>query len=71
MCVPIHQRDPRTRSMMVIGNFSLVAAILCGHLLCPTGVAARAWIDAFDGLLFGISIGANLFALRRSRRCAS
>ena len=71
MCVPYRIRDPRTRSMMVIGNFSLVAAILCWHFLRPTAVTARAWIDAFDGLLFGISIGANLFALRRSRRCAS
>ncbi|MGA9061551.1 MAG: hypothetical protein WB341_07785 [Terracidiphilus sp.] len=71
MCVPNRLRDPKTRSMMVIGNFSLVAAILCWHFLRPSGVAAQAWFDGFDGLLFGISIGANLTAIYRARRCAS
>lgn len=39
------------------------------HFLRLSGLAARAWIDGLSGLLFGISIDANLMAILRSRRC--
>jgi hypothetical protein len=71
MCAPYCHRDPRTRLMMVIANFSLVAGVLlldlARHLPRPT----PGWLDALTGLFFGLSIAANLFAARRARRCAS
>jgi hypothetical protein len=72
MCVPYRLRDPKTRRMRVIGNFSLVVALLVWAL--PRRFAAghpnaHAWIDAICGLFFGISIGSNLMAAWRSRRC--
>jgi len=73
MCVPYRLRDPKTRRMMVIGNFSLVIALLvwafARHLAAGAHPAAHAWIDAICGLFFGISIGSNLMAVRRSRCC--
>ena len=68
MCEPFYQRDHKARRLMVIGNLSLVAAILCGHFIRPTGVTARDWSDCLSGLLFGISISINLMVLRRGRR---
>ena len=75
MCVPIWQRDPRTRFMMVLGNLSLVAAFLIWNFArfstaAPHSVAWRAWMDGLSGLFFGIAIGANLAALLRQRRCS-
>jgi hypothetical protein len=55
--------------MMILGNFSLVAALLLWNFARPSGVAPRVWIDGVSGLLFGISIGANLGAVLRARRC--
>ncbi|MGO8757505.1 MAG: hypothetical protein ACLQG3_05210 [Terracidiphilus sp.] len=68
MCVPIHQRDPKTRRMMVIANLSLVAAVLLlGFMRHHAG--EHPWIDGFTGLFFGMSIGVNLFGIRRACRC--
>lgn len=58
--------------MIVIGNFSLAAAVLSLNFTRHYAAAhppAAAWLDGLSGLLFGISIGANLFAVRRARRC--
>jgi hypothetical protein len=57
--------------MMVIGNFSLVAAIVFWQFVRPAHGPWREWVDGLSGLLFGISIGVNLFALRRARRCGA
>ncbi len=72
MCVPNHFRNPRTRWMMILGNFSLVAALLLWNFARPYAGAhawpMQAWIDGIAGLFFGISIGANLSAIRCARR---
>lgn len=74
MCVPIGQRDSRARLMMVIGNLSLVAGLLIWnfvrHSTAATHFSAtQSWIDGLGGLFLGISIGVNLAALLRQRRC--
>ena len=74
MCATNANRDPRARWMMVLGNFSLVAALLLWNFARPWVGAAHAglaseWVDGISGLLFGVSIGANLTALRLKRRC--
>lgn len=69
MCSPAHLRDSRCRRLMVIGNLSLIAALLFWYFARSSGVAARWWVDGLSGLLFGISIGANLVALRCGRKC--
>jgi len=75
MCASNRLRNPKTRLMMVLGNFSLVAALLLWNFARPSGamahaLAAHIWIDALCGLLFGVSIGSNLMAVR-ARRCRS
>ena len=75
MCATNGMRDPRARWMMVLGNFSLVVALLTWSFARHwPGVAhaglASGWIDGISGLFFGVSIGANLAALRLRRRCA-
>lgn len=75
MCVPIGQRDSRTRFMMLVGNLSLVAAFLIWNFTRFSGAAGHssalhAWLDGFSGLFFGISIATNLGALLRQRRCS-
>jgi hypothetical protein len=58
--------------MMVVGNFSLVAALLLWNFGRPYAGAhawpAGPWLDSACGLFFGISIGANLAAVRCARR---
>ena len=76
MCATNGTRNPRARWMMVLGNFSLVVALLTWSFVRPWAVASHAsfahqWIDGISGLLFGVSIGANLAALRLRRRCAA
>jgi hypothetical protein len=71
MCVPYNQRDPKARRLIVIGNLSLMAALLFWQFARPSGATAREWSDGLCGLLFGISIGINLLVLRSGRRCAS
>lgn len=67
MCVPIRRRDPRTRAMMAIGNFSLAAGVLAWNFTRHTGNAPHAWLDGITGLFFGLSIGINLWVIRRGR----
>jgi hypothetical protein len=70
MCVPIHQRDPKTGFMMALGNVSLFAAIVIWRFAHPAGVVSQPWIDGLSGLLFGLSITVNLGAAIRARRCS-
>ncbi len=73
MCVPNRLRDPKTRAMMVLGNLSLVVALLLWSFVRPNvpashALTAHAWLDPLAGLFFGISIGSNLMAIRHGRR---
>jgi hypothetical protein len=71
MCVPNRLRDPRTRRLMVLGNFSLVAGVamlnFMRHDFGQHPAAVQSWLDGLTGLFFGISIGANLMAVRCAR----
>jgi len=74
MCVPYRQRDPHTRFLMIFGTLALVAALLLWAFVRSSStlahsLAPHSWIDALSGLLFGLSIGANLTAIMRTRRC--
>jgi hypothetical protein len=61
--------DPKARRLTVLGNATLVVAIGVWNFARPAGGPGHAVLDALCGLLFGISIGANLAALRLKRRC--
>ena len=69
MCASLQRRDPKARRMMILGNFSLVAALLLWNFNRHNDSPAQLWLHAFCGLLFGISIGANLSGLLIARRC--
>jgi hypothetical protein len=69
MCVPLQKRDPRARRMMIFGNLSLAAAIMIWNFTSHGGNPLHVWLHALCGLLFGISIGANLSGLLLIRRC--
>jgi hypothetical protein len=69
MCTPNHLRDPKTRSMMVIGNLSLAVALLMWNFARPATTKTHGWVAGLAGLLLGLSIGLNLFTVRRARRC--
>jgi hypothetical protein len=69
MYARLRNLDPKSRRLMVAGNFSLAAALLLFSFAHPAAGAARAWFDGLCGLLFGVSIGANLMAIRLRRRC--
>jgi hypothetical protein len=69
MCVPIRQRDARTRFLLLIGNLSLAIGIILWTFVRPSIAAGHAWLDGLCGLLIGFSIAVNLGALVRARRC--
>jgi hypothetical protein len=64
----VRELDPRRRVLRVMGNLSLAAGLIWWNFARPAG-PYKNWLDAACGLLMGISIGANLFALRGARRC--
>jgi hypothetical protein len=67
MCMPIHQRDVRTRALFVLANLSLSAGIALPHLVHATTPSNLDWLDASRGLLIGISHGMNLLLFGRIR----
>ncbi len=69
MNIPIQKRDPRARRMMILGNSLLAIAIAVWNFTGHGGNPRQLWLHALSGLLFGISIGVNLSALLRIRRC--
>ena len=68
MCVPIHQRDPKTRRQFFIANLSLVIGLSLWVFVRPSLGAPHDWLDAICGLFMGISIGGNLMAACCARR---
>jgi len=68
MCAPIHKRNPKARIAMIVGNFSLAAGLILWNFT-RHGSGSQPWFHALYGLLIGISIGANLSAIRCARRC--
>jgi hypothetical protein len=62
------QLDPKTRYLMATGNLLLALALVVRNFTQAFS-ARHPWFDGVCGLFFGISIGINLFALRRVRRC--
>jgi hypothetical protein len=61
--------DPKSRRLMIVGNLSLAAALILWNFTRHGTGLPHAALDGLYGLLMGISIGANLTALRRARRC--
>jgi hypothetical protein len=68
MCVPLRQRDPKVRYLMVIANLCLAAGIMTLNFTHVSGKPHHEWLDAVCGLLMGVSVGINLLCLRMSRR---
>lgn len=69
MSIRFRSLDPKSRRLVAAGNLSLAIALVLWNFARPAGVASHAWLDAICGLFFGISIGANLTAIRRAGRC--
>jgi hypothetical protein len=73
MCIASQQLDSKRRRWMVLGNISLVFALIVWAFFARSGHGNHLWltnwINAFCGLLFGFSIGINLLVLRKARRC--
>jgi hypothetical protein len=60
-------------TLMAIGMMFLVIAILFPMLTHPSSKFSQGWFDGIRGLLYGLSIGFNLMAVRmkgRAERCA-
>jgi hypothetical protein len=60
------------RKLAVIGSSCLVLALLWWHFPQATGSLGASWRDGLQGVLFGLSIGFNLVAVRlkaRQRSC--
>jgi hypothetical protein len=69
MCFQNQQTKPA--GMIPIGMMFLVLGILWPMLIHPVGQVSRNWSEAVRGMLFGISIGVNLWScwmVRRARR---
>ena len=69
MCLRNGDDSTRARRMMVIGCACLAIA-LSNRALMNAGASAtaHAWMDGITGLLLGMSIGLNLFALLLRKR---
>ncbi|MGA2988166.1 MAG: hypothetical protein ABSG32_30675 [Terriglobia bacterium] len=63
-------RDPKTRRLLAIANFSLVLGLLPWIFREYIHVSHN-WLDASRGFFIGLSITVNLWALRRARRCSA
>jgi hypothetical protein len=60
-------------ALMPIGMMFLVLAILFPVLAHPSSKLSQDWFDGIRGVLYGLSIGFNLMAVRmkgRAQRCA-
>jgi hypothetical protein len=64
MCVP---RDQRGGALLrLLAAIALFLAISLPSLAHPSAGTEKNWFDAARGLLFGLSIGLNLFGFRRA-----
>jgi len=63
------QLDRRTRRLMAAGNLALAIGLILFGFVHPGGVLEQNCLHAVAGMLLGVSIGINLFALRFARRC--
>ena len=64
MCIPYHQRARRERILMAIASVALCAGIALPYAVHPASGLNQDWFNGVRGLLFGISIGVNLFVAR-------
>ena len=62
--------DQRTRRMVALSNLGLAVGLSLNLFVHPQSAMARDWVHGVSGMLMGISLGVNLFGLRRSERCA-
>jgi len=69
MCERFRNLNLKSRRMMVTGNIALALALVLWNFARPARGPGHAWLDGLCGLLFGISIGVNLMAVRARRRC--
>jgi hypothetical protein len=70
MISPNRPKDPK--ALMSIGMMFLVLALIWPRFLHLGANLGPDWIDGVRGMLFGVSIGMNLWSVRlaaRQRRC--
>jgi hypothetical protein len=67
MCVPYRLLDPKSRFILGIGNFSLVAALLLRLFVHPSSSIGEDWFDGVSGFLLAFYITINFAILRRQR----
>jgi hypothetical protein len=68
MCLAETRNQKSARTLRVLANFSLAAAVLFNHAFAGRFGLNPALGDFFFGLLMGVSIALNLIVLRRRAR---
>lgn len=63
------QLDRRTRRLIAAGNLAMAIGLILFNFVHPGGALERDCLHGVAGMLLGVSIGINLFALRFARRC--
>jgi hypothetical protein len=64
MCVPIDSRGSTWPVLRLLAAIALCLAVALPYLAHPSGGVEENWFDGLRGLLFGVSIGLNLFGFR-------
>jgi hypothetical protein len=69
MCIGNGRLDRRTRRLVAGGNLAMAIGLVLFNFVHVGSALAQDCLHAVSGMLLGISIGINLFALRFARRC--
>jgi hypothetical protein len=70
MCTDLKSSTRRNRWLRVLASFALAAGLLLRVLAPRAWLSSDAMIDAFAGLLIGLSFGMNIMLLLQARRRA-
>jgi hypothetical protein len=63
------QFDPKLRRQVALGTLCLSGGLALMLFVQPSGQIAKDAVHGIAGMLIGISLGVNLFAVGMSRRC--
>ncbi len=64
-----HQWNPKLRRQVALAGLCICVGMSLTLFVHPSGQAGKDLVHAVAGMLIGISLGLNLFAIRLARRC--
>jgi hypothetical protein len=67
MSIVLRKLNPKARALLVVGNLSLVLAVLLFNFKQPLS-AGHTWYDGVCGFFFGLSLTLNLGAVVLAKR---